>query len=255
LRTNPHEAQAQLLMAYIRMAQGDPQRAISNCAATFQQIPTIATHCMARAQALNGHAQAARDRLLRLQKILVDPQEQQDVQLTLAEIEQRLGLEDEAEAHLLQILENNPQHLLAQLHLADIYLARHRYKDCWQLLQKSDQQTSLLLRKTIAAKMLSLDDSAALQDRLQRYFDVENLRNPRYASRDYAIYLQVLTQRRDEAARVAQQNWQTQREPEDALTTLQTAKADNDQQTANMISQWAQQINLEDIRIAAIISR
>jgi Tfp pilus assembly protein PilF len=260
LHINPHDAQAQLLMAYIRMAQGDPQRALSNCAATFQQVPTIATHCMARAQALSGQAQAAHDRLLRLQKILVDPQEQQDVQLTLAEIEQRLGLDDQAEAHLRQILENNPQHLLAQLHLADMYLASQRYQDCWQLLQKSDlqksnQQPSLLLRKTIAAKMLSLDAGAGLQERLQRYFDIENLRNPHYASRDYAIYLRVLTQRHDEAARVALQNWQRQREPEDAITVLQTAKTDNDQQTATMISQWAQQIKLEDIRIAEVISR
>jgi Tfp pilus assembly protein PilF len=252
LRANPYNAQAQLLMAYIAMAQGEPQRARSHCTAAFQQAPTIATHCAARAQALNGHARQAREKLLRLQKILVDPKEQQDVQLTLAEIEQRMGLDANAEQRFRQILQGSPQHMLAQLHLADMLLHQQRYGECWQLLRKSDQQPSLLLRKAIAARMLSLDDHKGLQARLQRYFDIESLRNANYASRDYAIYLHALVHHQADAARVAQQNWQTQREPDDAIAVLQTADASGNQDAKAAVLLWARQTGLEDIRIAKV---
>ena len=92
-----------------------------------------------------------------------------------------------------------------------------------------------------------------MQQRLQRYFAVETLRNPGYASRDYALYLLHIEHRADAALQIAWINWQSQREPEDAAIVLEAAaqRVGTGEET-RAIQHWQQQTRLEDLRLTAV---
>lgn len=253
LRANPRDAEAHLLAAYILMAQGRADAALPHCRGAVAEAPVAGIHCAARAQALSGHSDIAYEKLSALMNSTVaTADEQRDMALTLAEIAERRGRDSEAERHLLSVLKSDSRNTLALSRLADIYLRQRRYSDCWQLLRDNDTHAALLLRKTIAAMALGIPAATELRQRVQRNFEIENLRSETYASRDYSTYLLALAKRPQAAFGAALKNWETQRDPEDALAVLQAAAcagADSDRIAG--IRQWIAQTRLEDMRFSA----
>lgn len=253
LRARPYDAEAHLLAAYILMAQGKPDAALPHCKEAVSAAPIAGIHCAARVEALSGHRDIAYQKLsVLMNAAIATVDEQRDVALTLAEIAERRGRDKEAEQHLHSVLQGDSQNTLALSRLADIYLRQQRYRECWQLLRDSNSQAALLLRKTIAATALDRPDAAELQQRVRRNFEIENLRSDTYASRDYSTYLLTLAKQPQAALGAALKNWETQREPEDALAVLQAA-AQARVTAGRVVSvwQWVEQTRLEDARLAA----
>lgn len=251
LQREPRNGDAHLLLAYIDMAQGEPLAARRHCLAAALSDPFAAAHCKARTQSLlGGNAEAAQQLTRLTARADLAPTQQRELLLTLAEIAERDGRDSDAENYLRAIVRDDSEHALARLRLADFYRQRERLRDCLQLTAGTTQP-ALLLRRAIAAQALRSDETAVLKLRLQRHFMIELMRNPDYASRDYALYLWQLDREPQRALQVMQTVWRTQREPDDALLLLQVAQAAGIDDSAPVI-EWRLHTQVQDARIDRI---
>src|SRR5690606_36720361 len=251
LTTSQRHADAHLLAAFIEMARGDAAAALPYCTATLSISPTQGIHCIARAQALQGHALAALEKLTLLQQSgILAADERRELPMTRAEIAARLGRDDLALPLWRQLLQDHTQTVLVRQQLADLYLRSGRHADVMSLLTAEALPVSLQLRKTIAARALNDSHAATLHENLRNYFSVAILRDADYASRDHALYLLHVENNAAAALDAAWKNWNTQREPDDALVVLEAAAAaGKSNEAVRTVALWQQRTHLEDVRI------
>jgi hypothetical protein len=92
---------------------------------------------------------------------------------------------------------------------------------------------------------------ALLQDR----FDAARRRGDSVHLREEARFMLHLLDRPGEALELARRNWETQREPADALILLEAAVAAKEPTAAQPVLDWLRRTGLEHVAIQALVDR
>ena len=256
IQQSPANGEAHLILAYIDMARGRADVARRHCAsAVFAVGPAVVAACDARASSLSGDAEQAYQALLRLlDNIEMDELEAFEIHYSLAEISARLGHFENAHMHLDRALNVEPQNLALLTFKADLLLWRGDFHTCYRLLRTRQDQPALLLRYAVAVNTVGdIEAFNVLAAKLQRHFAYQLLRDPAFASRDYANYLLQVEKDPQAALKIARANWQNQREPADSYTVLASAVAARETSSVDDIVAWIKTTGLNDYRINSLL--
>lgn len=255
LEAHPYDPQALLMRAAIRQTQGRFDLAQADCRTLLAHgEATLGTTCLAQALSMTGSLNKAQRLLASLLEHSRDFQASQRVWMltALADMEERLGRTESAEALLRQALEVDGHAHYARLALADLLLADDRAAEVPALLATLPQTEGPLLRLAEAQRRLS--PSRRESDVLRERFDEASRRGERLHRRDLArLHLTLLDDRRT-ALTWALENWDEQREPADARLLAQAALAVGDTQALTQLRTWRDQTGYEDRRLDRILA-
>ncbi len=121
---------------------------------------------------------------------------------------------------------------------ADLLLDQQRAPEVLALLKNHTRSDILLLRLTLAEQQSNSPMLKEHRDALAARFDAARLRGDKlHQAEESRFHLRLLNQP-DEALRLAQENWQLQREPRDARALLEAALAKKNISAAQPILDW-----------------
>jgi tetratricopeptide (TPR) repeat protein len=257
LARQPRHPQALLSKATILEVQGKPTEALEICAELAGVVEVLVeAACVASAQGLAGSARDAY-RLLqegRRRSPGAEPLLEVWAQTILGELAQQLGYVAAAEKHFRDALSlaRDPYLLGA---CADFLLDQGRPGEVVELLADESRIDPLLLRLALAERRIGAslfgEHLALLQDR----FDAARRRGDSVHLREEARFMLHLLDRPGEALELARRNWETQREPADALILLEAAVAAKEPTAAQPVLDWLRRTGLEHVAIQALVDR
>jgi len=246
LQRQPTHPQALLLQAAIYQVKAEFALARQSC----QRLRTLSTLslaviCEAQVNALNGKAAQSMQTMHTLLASVnsLEPSQQTWFYLGLGDIAMRQGNFKQAESYYQRLDMNQPVALAA---LADVLLAQKRYTEVSQYLRSYQQHDGLLLRFAIAQQALNLPVDALIST-LNARFNALSLRGDNSHLREKAIFTLRLLHQPQQALGLAQQNWQQQREPQDASIYWDSAQATQAKNDLKILKKWLQQTQLQDV--------
>jgi tetratricopeptide (TPR) repeat protein len=244
-------AQARLNRAALLMAQGEPKLALADCQALAARVSAlVSAACTAAAEGTSGQLDAAIQQLsqaLQAPGVTTDAPEWLWAQTLLAELLEAQGTTRAANAaygRALAVAPSDP-YLLAVA--ADFYLSQNQGQKVLDLLTPHAEQDSLLLRIVIAEQQLRISSSASTQRRtdLQARFSLASSRGEDYHNRELARRALDVLGDPPAALALAQKNWQSQKEPADAILLLRAARAAQQPEAAKEVLLWMQSTGVE----------
>ncbi|MCW5559171.1 MAG: hypothetical protein KIT22_15240 [Verrucomicrobiae bacterium] len=252
---DPRRGQAWLTLASIHCVQGDfpaARRAALHVAELTD--PLTATTLAAQIASLNGRAQAARKALESVLQPTGSPAPRKDgtsevllwAGTLLAEISARLGDVIAAERHFRTALELSPRDPYLLASFSDFLLDQRRPEEAACLLRGRERSDALLLRLAEASRDPQL--ASRFGDRMDAALNA----GVRLHLREAARYELRLRRRPAVALRLAQENWNLQREPADVRLLCEAAAAARDQDALRTVQNWIQQTGLEDVALPKI---
>jgi tetratricopeptide (TPR) repeat protein len=249
LSIDPANAQAWLTKATLLQVRGDFGAARRACVRLIgSSDQAVALACVAAANGMNGRLSES---YRALEQIVAN-----DARLSselrswlrgqLGEMAVRLGQDRLAETHFRTALQINPRDLYVKAEYADLLLRQRRAGVVIDLLQDNEAQDPLLLRLTLAGLHVSTAQGRrwsriyeARYDDAQRVGDTTHLR-------EQARYLLDVRGAPAAALRLAERNWQVQREPADIRIYWRAAKAAGDRAALANIAAWIKANAYED---------
>ena len=269
LAAEPANAQARLVRANIRMVQGEPLRARSDCAGLIGHAGfLVISTCIGSVDGLSGKAASA---MQTIEAALArEPEALPGIRIwaltQAAEIAERLGDLPRATEHYGKALveaeaagENDVYLKAAQ---ADFLLDQQRGGEVKAEFASETDFDPLLLRLALAEQQLAQAGDAAAKAAVAKHLNELQARFALTASRGdpphrreqtmTALYLQGDAK---SALKLAQQNWAEQREPADARLLLAAAIATQDKSAAQPMLDWMQQTRIEDVRLQALVAK
>jgi hypothetical protein len=254
LAAQPLDGQAWLTKATILQVQGRFDEARKSCRPLTQTSgQLIALSCLTSVNSLTGRLQASYDAL---QTVFTDdPRLSPGLRIwifeQLADMAQRSGDGRAAEAHLSAALRVSSRDAYVKAQYADLLLGQNRNAEVVRLLSADEQQDNLLLRLAIAGSRLQSAAGRHWSDVYQARYEAARRDGDYTHLREQARF--VLQVRGDAAAalKLAERNWQVQREPADVRVYVQAAAAAGDRQAARDILEWIEQTRYEDRTIDA----
>lgn len=258
LEAQPYSAQAWLTRAVILEVRGDYSEAMRSCLQLFRLTSTLAgTTCTTSVASLSGQAKKSY-RLLR-QTLQESPDADLPLRLwattVLAEVADRLGYEERAEAYFRQALSLDRRDNSVLTAYADFLLERNRPEEVLSLLKQPPLSDAQLLRLVMAEKQLDSPRLHAHVESLRARFAAVRLRDPNaHLSSEARFNLHVLY-KPAEALRLAQQNWSVQRTPADARLFLEAAITQGNTEAAKPVVEWLKHTGLEDSAITKLVQR
>jgi Tfp pilus assembly protein PilF len=255
LEREPNNAQAWLTRATVLQVQGKYAEALQSCEALRRASAAIHVACVANAASLTGQAKASYDSLARALDPEMPPAQQAWILTSLAEIAERLGLHDRAGQHFKAALNAQTPDAYLKAAYADFLLDRKKYAEVVALLKDETRADALLLRLALAERALGDAGGKAHTEELSSRFAASRMRGDKVHLREEARFTLHLFGQADEALKLAQENWRTQREPADARILLEAALAANKPDAATPVLEWLKQKRVEDVRIEAIVAR
>lgn len=244
-------AQARLNRAALLMAQGEPARALADCRALIGRVSALVTAaCSAAADGVSGKLGAAIEQLgraLQAPGVASDAPEWLWAQTLLAELLEANGATREADIAYRKALANAPSDPYLLAVAADFYLSQSQAQGVLDLLMPHSEQDPLLLRIVIAEQRLKLSSSAAQQRRidLEARFNLASSRGEDYHNRELARHALDALQNPSAALPLAAKNWQSQKEPADAILLLRAALAAQQPNAAKNVLLWMQATGIE----------
>jgi hypothetical protein len=212
----------------------------------------LAQGCVSSIDSLTGKSAPAYASLL---KELVQagkqatPEQTLWVQTRLGEMAQRMGDLSLAEKHFKAGLALGISDGYLQAAYADLLLQQKRDGEVVALLKDKTRSDILLIRLVIAEQKLNSSDFAKHRDMLIARFDAARMRGDKvHQTEESRFNLQVLN-KPEVALRLAQENWQVQREPRDALALLEAANILKNSEAARPILDWLRTSSHEDKRL------
>lgn len=284
LARNPSHAQARLSRASLYELRGDYEAAMDDCLLVARTAPSlVGTACQASVAARRGRAA---DGFEALQQQLARNIAQANsvwARTVLADIAVQLGRHD-AERYIKQALTRSPEDPYLLAVYADFLSAHQRFDEVQGLLANRTQVDALLLRLTMAEAALAETgkqdgkrDAARLREQMAELaarFEAGRRRGDTVHLREEAIYQLHLQNDPNTALTLAQQNWDKQREPADAIILLQaslavvsertdaenittenTARQENAKQCAQSLIAWLQAKGLEHVQLERLVER
>lgn len=280
LTLDPRNAQARLTRAAIHQVQGNYAAAAADCRSLALLVePLVTADCMSRVSSHRGEARNAYQKLLTLRDRANDmtPRQRREIELTLADISTRLGEVDAAHRHYEQALSATGRIHIDQpsdaaglrqrgedqqpadadaytlISFADFLLDQREYRQVATLFERYPDYADLLLRAALAAQATDAPNAAQLARRLREQYVAHHRRGDFVPSRDYARFLLDIEGRPSAALDAALANWQSQREPADALIVVRAAIAAGRPTAATPVATFVRQHRLEDVRLASLL--
>jgi tetratricopeptide (TPR) repeat protein len=173
----------------------------------------------------------------------------------LGELAARRGDHAQAEARFRQALAISPGDSYLLGAYADLMLDQGRYAEVQALLREHVRNDGLLLRHTLAASLAARASPATVASaiaELQVRFDAAQRRGESIHGREQARFELHLRHDPRAALRIAQANWQVQKEAADLRILLEAALAAREPTVARDALAWRRQHQFEDAKIAAL---
>lgn len=250
--SQPNNPQLWLTRATIHQVQGKYALARQECARLLLLAPgLIAQACMAETNSLSGQDQAGASNFTQLEQAYRSTLETDSkgwVASIIADMAERAG-NDEAAKHYHQQAVALNQDAFSKAAYADWLLSKQQPEPVMQLLNQEIRNDGLLLRLALAQNQLKLPQAQQSIQLLQARIDDAHLRGDITHQREAARFYLELKHDRQTALRLAQSNWQQQKEPADVCILLQTASAAKDQPTIAQVHTFLQQTGLKDQRL------
>ena len=252
LKANPRNAQARLTRATVLQVQGMYQDAKQECLALRQLTQELVwAACLTSVDGVTGRLREAYTKL----RTTFDGQPAVPLGLkswvltSLAEMAVRAGLEHEAEAHFRAALtlEGADNYLLGAY--ADFLLDHDRSREVVALLRDETRTDPLLLRYALALKAQNSKELAARVEQLDERFAASRLRGDRVHLREEARFTLHLLNAPDPALKLAQENWQVQKEPADVRILLEAALQADAAAVVDEVREWLSNSGLEDVQL------
>jgi tetratricopeptide (TPR) repeat protein len=255
LKADPRNAQARLTRATVLQVQGDYQGARQECLAL--EKPTrdlVHAACLASVDGASGalresyrQLRAALDRYPNAQRGL-----QSWVLTSLAEMAMRAGLAQEAEGHFRAALSLDAADIYLLGAYADFLLDHDRSQEVVALLRDKTRADPLLLRYALALRAQQSPELPAQVEQLGERFAASRLRGDRVHLREEARFALHLLNAPAAALKLAQENWQVQKEPADVRVLLESALAAGDAAAVGAVVEWLGQSGLEDVQLSRL---
>jgi tetratricopeptide (TPR) repeat protein len=258
LTLDPRSAQARLTRAAIHQVQGNYIAAAADCRSLALLVePLLTTDCMSRVSSHRGQARSAYRRLVSLLDRVaeIEPRQRREAELTLADISMRLGDSEAARQHYDRALAAAEADAYTLLAFTDFLLDQREYHKVIALFEQYPEHADLLLRVALAAQAMSSPGAQQLAQRLRQQYTAHRQRGDFVPSRDYARFLLDIERDPSAALDAAIANWQSQREPADALIVVRAAIAAGQPMAAMPVATFVRQHGLEDVRLAQLLAQ
>ena len=250
LALKPDDPQAWLTRATVLRVLGRYDEAAAACTEfSTRADPAVGAICAEGVHALQNDPQAAYTALARVPVQGMQAPERAWRASELGEIAGRLGNDREAEHWFREAIDLNPHDFYVRAAYADLLLRENRPDDVLGLLAGEGSIEPLLLRMAIAQKRSGdpgLGHSRAL---LEAAFAAETARKEAIHGREMARYFLTVCDDPGRALEAALANWQVQREPDDALVLIESARAAGSPQRAAAALAFVHDRGLRDVRL------
>ncbi len=254
------QAQAELTRATVLQVTGRLQPAKASCEALLAPrfaplgaaVTLPAQVCLAELQSLQGQAQAADQALAKLSR--GDGQTRPDswILLVRAELAHRRGDTQLAAVLWPQALGDDAG-VYARAAYADWLLDQRRDADVLALLPPdSAAADALALRRAIALHRLHSPQAGAAAQDLRDRFDAARQRGESLHQREEARFLLEVQGDAAGALKLAQQQWQLQKEPADAVLLARAAQAAGAPQALQPLRRFVNDNHWVDGRLALV---
>jgi tetratricopeptide (TPR) repeat protein len=253
---SPEHAQARLTLATVRRVQGHYGASDQSC----RQLENLGAHaysraCLAENAGLQGHYDEARQQLQGLlASVQLPPPARGWLTTTLAELEQRAGRNEKADAAFRTALALDPD-AYTRLAYADFLIDTHRPAAALILLHDEVRSDAVLLRLVMAEAASCAPSAAADATELRTRFALANERPEARLvhGREQAMFALEIEHRPDIALVLAQGNVRHQREPLDLLVLARAAHAASDANAIKAARALITEMDLHDTRIDAAL--
>lgn len=253
LRSRPRDAQAWLTRATVLRVQGRYAEAAAACGRLKDVAPGFTSNlCEWAVRGLSGELDQALGAMQTLQTgaIHEPPSVQAWFDAEFAEMLERAGRRDEAEARYRIALQRDPAELGLRAAFADFLLDGNRPAEAESITAPMLAVDALCLRNAIARQRLG-QPQLPEGEALQAGFDAAHRRGEDLHLREAARYAREVRRLPAEALRLARENWLVQHEPSDARLLIETARAAGVSSQADDARRWLAQSKLQDVRIDA----
>ncbi len=247
--------QAWLTKATILQVQGHFAQARQACRPLIQiSGHLIALTCVTSVNSLTGQLNESYAALSSV--FTDDPRLERGVRVwildQLADMAQRLGDDKVAETYLLAALHAAPEDGYSKGDYADLLLRQSRNAEVVRLLQGDESQDNLLLRLAIAATRLHHAEGHRLSEMFQARYEAARRDGDFTHLREQARFILEVRGAPAEALKVAERNWQVQREPADVRIYFAAATAAADRVALQNLEAWLKQTHYEDRTLDAL---
>jgi len=248
LAAQPDNAQAWLTRSTVLRVMGRYTEAAQSCEQLSKAgDAAITTLCTESLRGLTGHLQSAYATVVALPVQSLPEQARAWRYSELGEMAERLGLDVAAERWFKAGLQLAPDDFYMRAAYSDLLLRNGRNAEVLHLLSEYRSMEPMLLRIAIAEKRLGKPgETIAL---LANAFAVEQQRGDPVHRREQARFLLDVKQSPEQALAAALENWNVQREPEDALILIRAAQAAHRPRAAAPALDFVRAAKLEDVRL------
>lgn len=255
LSANPRNAQARLTRATVLQVQGAFEDARQDCLALRQLAQELVwTACLASVNGATGRLLESYRKLSATLARHPDAQVglQNWVLTALAEMAARAGMTQEAETHFRAALnlDGADNYLLGAY--ADFLLEHDRPREVVAVLIDKTRADPLLLRYALALQAQNSSELAVHVEQLDDRFAASRLRGDRVHLREEARFTLHLRNSPEAALKLAQENWQVQKEPADVRILMEAALAAHDAAAVNAVREWLTNSGLEDVQLQSM---
>jgi tetratricopeptide (TPR) repeat protein len=256
LNINPRNVQARLMRATVQQVQGAYDEAREECRALPDLTEKLVwTACLANVNGATGELRESYAQLLSAFAgyPVAERRLRSWVLTSLAEMASRAGMLPEAEAHFRAALALDPadQYLLGAY--ADYLLDNRHPREVLALLRDKLAADPLLLRYALALQAENSRELPAHVEQLRDRFAASRLRGDRVHLREEARFTLHLLKAPQEALKLAQENWQVQKEPADIRILLEAALAARDASAIAVVRDWLENCGLEDVQLSRLM--
>lgn len=253
LTARPKDPQALLIRATVLRVLGRYPEAGAACEQFSSLVePRLGALCIESLRGLTGHLDSAYAALAQLSPQGWLNSEKSWLYSELGEMAVRAGRDADAERWFTQDLSLVPTDFYVRAAYADLLLRQGRAREALNLLQGQESFEPLLLRLAIAQRQLHdprLADSSA---RLQAAFAAETQRAEAVHRREQARFLLEVEDQPRPALAAALENWQVQREPDDALVLVHAAQGAGSLTDAAPALDFMRASGMSDARVDAV---
>jgi tetratricopeptide (TPR) repeat protein len=258
LEREPGHVRARALRAIIHIVQARYTQARTDCQALAQvgNAP-VGLGCEAMVDGLTGKAAPAYAALNAAVAKAADvaPSDMLWLQIRLAELAQRQGRDDLAEAHFKKALALGITDTFLLAAYADMLLDQKRHSDVAALLKDKSRSDVLLLRLMLAERGLGMPSARERESELAARYAAAQMRGEKVHQQEEARFALQVHNDAAKALVLAQENWQAQREPRDARIFLEAAVAMKDAAAAQPVLQWLEESGIEDRYLVGLAQR
>ena len=252
MNINPRNVEARLMRATVNQVRGAYDDAREECRALQDLTEKLVwTACLTNVNGATGRLRESYERLRAAfsRYPIAEPKLGSWVLTSLAEMATRAGMISEAEAHFRAALTLAPADYYLLGAYADYLLDNGRPQDVVALLRYKSAADPLLLRYALALQAQNSNDLAIQVQQLVDRFAASRLRGDRVHLREEARFTLRLLNAPATALKLAQENWQVQKEPADVRILLEAALAAHDNTAVDEVKEWLGNSGLENVQL------